>query len=77
MSVSMQFTAQVNLRSQIEKKWPGFTQSELDHIGSNCRRLADALQRRFGLSAEVAADETRRLARLAWSEHRREEWLAG
>ena len=77
MSVSIQFAAQTNLRSQIQKKWPGFTQSELDEIGSNCRRLTEALQRRYGLSSEAAAQETRRLACLAWSEHRREEWLAG
>lgn len=77
MAASAQFVNQVNLRTQIEKKWPGFTQEELDAIGNNCRRLTDALQRRFGLSPEAAAHETRRLACQAWSEHRREEWLAG
>lgn len=77
MAASTQFLNQVNLRTQIEKKWPGFTQDELDVIGNNCRRLSEALQRKHGLSPMAAEQETRRLARLAWSEHQRAEWLAG
>jgi hypothetical protein len=77
MAASTQFLSQVNLRAQVEKKWPGFTPDELEEIGSNGRRLSEALQRKFGLSAAAAEQETRRLACLAWSEHRREEWLAG
>jgi hypothetical protein len=77
MSALSQQLERVNLRSQIEKKWPGFTQVDLDEIGSNCRRLSQALQRKFGLSQVAAEQESRRLACVAWNEHRREEWLAG
>ena len=77
MSALSQQQKPVNLRSQIEKKWPGFTPADLDEIGSNCRRLAQALQRRFGLSQAAAEQESRRLACMAWKEHEREEWLAG
>lgn len=77
MAASTQFLNQVNLRAQIEKKWPGFSPAELDEIGNNCRRLSEALQRKYGLSASDAEQQTRRLACLAWNEHRRAEWLAG
>jgi hypothetical protein len=77
MAASAQFLSQVNLRTQIETKWPGFTQDELDAIGNNGRRLSEALQRKYGLSPTAAEQETRRLACLAWNEHRRAEWLAG
>jgi hypothetical protein len=77
MAASTQLLNQVNLRGQVEKKWPGFAAGELDEIGNNCRRLSQALQRKYGLSPTAAEQETRRLACLAWNEHQRAEWLAG
>lgn len=77
MAASAQFLNQVSLRTQIEKKWPGFTQDELDAIGNSCRRFSEALQQKYGLSPSAAEQETRRIARLAWNEHRQAEWLAG
>lgn len=77
MAASAQFLKQVNLRAQIEKKWPGFTSDELDAIGNNCARLSQALQEKFGLARATAEHETRKLACLAWNQHKRDEWLAG
>jgi hypothetical protein len=77
MSALSQRVELASLRSQVEKKWPGFTPTDLDEIGNNCRRLTSALQRKFGLSQVAAEQESRRLACMAWKEHQREEWLAG